>query len=87
MRVLDSTEKVNVIGTVDNSGRAEFMVFEGKMSSQPFCCFIYELMSLCDGKIFLILDNAPYHTSSETSLKSRAFRQIIERRSLLSGGL
>ena len=78
IRVLDSTEKVNVIGTVDNSGRTEFMVFEGKMNSQTFCCFIDELMGRCEGKIFLILDIAPSHTSSETILHLSKNRDRLE---------
>jgi len=66
VRVLDSTERVNVIGALDCTGKTNFMVFNGKMNSTTFCTFIENLMEKYSGKVFLILDNASYHKSGET---------------------
>lgn len=78
VRVLDSTEKVNVVGTLDNKGRSEFMVFQGSMNSKTFCTFIDEIMERYEGKIFLILDNASYHTSAETQLHISKYKDRLE---------
>ena len=61
-----------------NRAFQETVVFEGKMNSQTFWCFIVELMSRCEGKIFLIPDNAAYHTSSETILHLSKNRDRLE---------
>ena len=78
VKVLDSTSKVNVVGTLDNQGRSEFMVFQGSMNSTTFCTFIDDLMSRYKEKIILILDNASYHKSSETQSHLKTYSGRLE---------
>lgn len=48
------------------------------MISKTFCTFIDEIIERHEEKIFLILDNATYHTSAETQLYMQKYRDRLE---------
>lgn len=52
---------VNMISTVTNQGRVEFMVYDGTMNQQMLLKFLEQLVKGRDTKLFLILDNLTVH--------------------------
>ncbi len=56
---------VNMISTVTNQGKVEFMVYSGTMNSDRFIEFIQQLIKNKKQKIFLILDNLRVHHSNK----------------------
>ena len=57
-------EKINVIGTIDQSGVTHFMTYEESTDSQVIITYIDEMSKTKKNKIYLILDNASYHKSN-----------------------
>lgn len=54
---------VNMISTVTNRGKVEFMIYTSTMNSQMFIKFMEQLIKNKEMKVFLILDNLRVHHS------------------------
>lgn len=54
---------VNMISTVTNQGRVQFMIYSGSMNSDRLIEFMIQLVKNSPVKIFLILDNLRVHHS------------------------
>lgn len=54
---------VNMISTVNNQGRVQFMIYNDTMNSELFVRFLEQLIKGKERKIFLILDNLKVHHS------------------------
>ena len=54
---------VNMISTVTNKGKVEFMIYSGSMNTDRFIEFMKQLIKGKKRKIFLILDNLRVHHS------------------------
>ncbi len=54
---------VNMVSTVTNKGKVEFMIYSGTMNSDRFIEFMKHLIKGKDRKIYLILDNLRVHHS------------------------
>ena len=52
---------VNMISTVTNQGKVEFMIYSGSMNADRLIEFMQQLIKGKDRKIFLILDNLRVH--------------------------
>jgi transposase len=67
--VVESTGKRESIGmasAISMRGAMHWMIYDGMMDSSLFIEFLDLLIHDIRGKIFLIVDNAPYHKSKET---------------------
>lgn len=53
----------NMISTVTNQGKVQFMIYSENMNSDKFIEFLNQLIKNSDQKIFLILDNLRVHHS------------------------
>jgi transposase len=53
--------KINMISTVTNQGRVQFMLYPENMNADKFIEFLKQLIKTGDKKIFLILDNLKVH--------------------------
>jgi DDE superfamily endonuclease len=68
-QIVESTGERNGVGmasAISADGDLHFNVYEGMMESERFIEFCKHLMASDGGKVFLVLDNAPYHTSNAT---------------------
>jgi transposase len=54
---------VNMISTVTNQGKVEFMIYSGNMNSDVLILFLTQLIKTKERKTFLILDNLRVHHS------------------------
>ncbi len=54
---------VNMISTVTNQGKVEFMIYTGTMNSDRFIEFMVQLIKIKKKKVYLILDNLRVHHS------------------------
>jgi transposase len=54
---------VNMISSVTNQGRVEFMIYTGTMNSDRFITFLQQLIKAKNKKIYLVLDNLRVHHS------------------------
>ena len=54
---------VNMISTVTNQGKVEFMIYSGTMNSQRLIEFMEQLIKSKENKTYLILDNLRVHHS------------------------
>ncbi len=52
---------VNMISTVTNQGKVEFLIYGGRMNQQQLMVFLEQLIKGREKKIFLILDNLKVH--------------------------
>lgn len=59
-------ESIGIASAVSLRGAMHWMVFTGMMDSELFIEYLDRLLHDIRGKIFLILDRAPYHTSKAT---------------------
>ena len=55
--------KINMISTVTNQGKVQFMIYSENMNAHKLIEFLQQLIKLSDKKIFLILDNLKVHHS------------------------
>lgn len=79
--VVDGTGKRESIGmasAISMRGAMHWMVFTGMMNSALFIEYLDRLLHDIRGKIFLIVDRAPYHTSKETREWVAARKHRIE---------
>ena len=54
---------VNMISSLTNQGKVEFMIYTGTMNADRFIEFLKQLIKTKDRKIYLILDNLRVHHS------------------------
>ena len=54
---------VNMISSVTNQGRVEFMIYTGSMNADRFITFLQQLIKSKSRKIYLVLDNLRVHHS------------------------
>ena len=64
---LGKHESIGMASAISMRGAMFWMTFDGTMNSALFTEFLDLLLHDIDGKIFLIVDNARYHRSKETS--------------------
>jgi transposase len=55
--------KVNMISTITNQGKVQFMIYSESMNADKFIEFLQQLIKSSERKIFLILDNLRVHHS------------------------
>jgi len=58
---MSKTFKVNMISTVTNQGKVQFMIYSENMNADKLIEFLKQLTKSSDRKIFLILDNLKVH--------------------------
>jgi transposase len=54
---------INMISTVTNQGKVEFMIYSGNMNADVFIIFLTQLIKNKERKVYLILDNLRVHHS------------------------
>jgi transposase len=54
---------INMISSITNQGRVDFMIYSGTLNSEMFLNFLRQLIKTKDKKIFLIVDNLKVHHS------------------------
>ncbi len=69
---------VNMISTVTNRGKVEFMIYTSTMNSQMFIKFMEQLVNNKEMKIFLILDNLRVHHSKIVKQWEQENKEKIE---------
>lgn len=78
MAVPDSHVRVNMISTVTNEGKVQFMTYQGTMTGALFIMFMSRLLASAGRKIFLIVDRLPAHMAEEVEAWVAAHRDQIE---------
>ena len=78
IEVPDSHIRMNTTAAISNEGSVHFMTHERAMDSALFIAFLGRLLGEVEGKVFLILDRLPAHTSAATRDWVAAHRQRIE---------
>jgi transposase len=58
-------QRVNAISAVSPNGAFWHQVYDGKLNSEMFINFIYDLIKRQSGHVFLIVDSLPAHKSKE----------------------
>lgn len=56
-----SRERVNMISSMNNQGKVQFMIYDDKFTAQVFIIFLEQLIKSSDKKIHLVLDNLRVH--------------------------
>jgi len=69
---------INMISTVTNQGKVEFMIYSGTMNSDRFISFLVQLIKEKEKKIFLILDNLSVHHSKPVKKWAEENKSSIE---------
>ncbi len=54
-------ERVNMISSISNQGKVQFMIYPDKFTAQVFIKFLEQLIKTSEKKIFLVLDNLRVH--------------------------
>jgi len=54
-------ERVNMISSINNQGKVQFMIYDNNFTAQVFITFLEQLLKASDKKIHLILDNLRVH--------------------------
>lgn len=62
-RSMSKRFSTNMVSTVTNQGKVEFMIYSGTMNSQRFIEFLEQLIKNKERKLYLILDNLKVHHS------------------------
>jgi transposase len=63
LRLPAKKERINLISSVTNQGKARFMIYSGTMNSDTLIKFMRRLIKNAEKKIYLILDNLRVHHS------------------------
>ena len=71
---------VNMVSTVTNQGKVQFMVYSGTMNSERFIGFLEQLIKGATKKIYLILDNlrVPHSKPVNEWLEGEGIKDKIE---------
>lgn len=69
---------VNMISSVTNQGKVQFMVYSDKMNSERLIEFMTQLVKGSDRKIYLILDNLRVHHSKAVKQWLEGREDVIE---------
>jgi transposase len=56
---------VNMISTITNQGKVQWMTYQGTMNGALFIAFLTQLLKDASKKVFLIVDNLSVHVSKE----------------------
>jgi transposase len=78
IEVPDSHIRMNATAAISNEGSVHFMTHKRAMDSALFITFLGRLLGEVEGKVFLILDRLPAHTSAATRDWVAAHRGRIE---------
>jgi transposase len=78
IEVPDSHIRMNTTAAISNEGSVHFMTHKRAMDSALFITFLGRLLGEVEGKVFLILDRLPAHTSAATRDWVAAHRDRIE---------
>jgi len=54
-------ERVNMISTITNQGKVQFMIYENSFNAEVFKTFLKQLIKSSNRKVFLVLDNLRVH--------------------------
>jgi len=68
----------NMISSVTNQGKVEFMIYSGTMNAERFLKFLRQLIKNRDRKIYLILDNLKVHHSKIVNNWVEKNKRVIE---------
>lgn len=69
---------VNMISSVTNQGKVQFMIYEGSMNAERFIEFLKQLIKTSDKKLFFIVDNLRVHHSKVVKEWLEEHKQQIE---------
>ena len=69
--------KINMISTVTNQGKVQFMIYSENMNADKLIEFLQQLIKSSERKIFLILDNLKVHHSH--IVKNRLAQEEIKK--------
>ncbi len=69
---------INMISSITNQGKVEFMVYSGTMNADRFLMFLRQLIKNRDRKIYLIVDNLKVHHSKIVKKWVEKNKKIIE---------
>jgi transposase len=78
IEVPDSHIRMNAVAAISNEGSVHFMTHKEPMDSALFITFLERLLGEVRGKILLIADRLPGHTSAATKRWVAAHRERIE---------
>ncbi len=62
-RTMGKRLSINMISSITNQGKVEFMIYSGTMNANRFLKFLRQLIKKRERKIYLILDNLKVHHS------------------------
>lgn len=71
-------QRVNAISAVSANGAFWSKVYDGKLSSDLFICFLVDLLKRQKGPIFLILDSLPAHKSKTVTEFVEANKHMLK---------
>ena len=77
-RTMGKRVSTNMISSVTNQGKVEFMIYSGTMNADRFLKFLRQLIKNRDRKIYLILDNLKVHHSKIVKKWIEKNRRTIE---------
>lgn len=78
VKTLGKHESIGMASAISMRGAMFWMTFDGTMNSALFTEFLELLLHDIEGKVFLIVDNVPYHISKETREWVEAHNDRIE---------
>jgi transposase len=78
MDVPDPHIRANQIATITNDGEVHFMTYTTTMTAALFLVFLGRLLRSTTGKVFLIMDRLPAHTTPKVDRWVAAHRDRIE---------
>jgi transposase len=64
LKVPGSRFSVNMISTITNQGKVQWMIYDGRMNAAVFILFLTRLITKTPKKVFLIVDNLSVHVSA-----------------------
>jgi transposase len=75
---LGKRERIGMISAISMRGDLHWMVYTESMNSGLFTAYLNYLIQDIEGKIFLVVDRAKYHTSKETAAWLKEHKDRIE---------
>ena len=71
-------ERVNMISSITNQGKVQFMIYDDKFTAQVFIKFLKQLIKQSSNKVFLIVDNLRVHHAKLVSEWLKGHTEKIE---------